>query len=120
VQGLTVFGLDDYWGPRFRPSALFADFVPGSPAIALSHNPDSCDAPVWGRYDGWILSGHTHGGQCKPPFLPPPILPVENKRYSAGEFPLSGGRRLYINRGIGHLTRVRFNVRPEVTLFTLE
>lgn len=119
VRGLTVLGLDDYWGPNFRPAELFSGFVPGTPAIALSHNPDSCDAPVWGRYDGWILAGHTHGGQCKPPFLPPPVLPVENKRYSAGEFELSGGRRLYINRGVGHLFRIRFNVRPEVTMFTL-
>jgi uncharacterized protein len=27
---------------------------------------------------------------------------------------------MYINRGLGHLLQVRFNVRPEVTLFTLE
>lgn len=119
IQGLTVFGLDDFWGPRFRPGGLFNTFVPGRPAIALCHNPDGCDAPVWGPYDGWILSGHTHGGQCKPPFLPPPVLPVANKRYSAGEFELTGGRRLYINRGVGHLFRVRFNVRPEITIFTL-
>jgi len=26
----------------------------------------------------------------------------------------------YINRGIGHTLRVRFNVRPEVTVFTLQ
>jgi uncharacterized protein len=33
--------------------------------------------------------------------------------------PLADGRRLYINRGLGHLIRVRFNVRPEITLFRL-
>jgi len=120
IAGLRVIGLDDFWGPRFGPSGLFAAHEPGSPSIALCHNPDACDAHVWGRYDGWILSGHTHGGQVKPPFLPPPILPVQNKRYTAGEFGLTGGRRLYINKGVGHLLRVRFNVRPEVTLFTLE
>jgi predicted MPP superfamily phosphohydrolase len=26
---------------------------------------------------------------------------------------------MYINRGLGHLTQVRFNCRPEMTLFTL-
>jgi predicted MPP superfamily phosphohydrolase len=26
---------------------------------------------------------------------------------------------LYINRGVGHLLKARFNVRPEITLFTL-
>jgi predicted MPP superfamily phosphohydrolase len=86
----------------------------------LSHNPDTVDEPGWGRYAGWILAGHTHGGQCKPPFLPPPLLPVRNRRYTAGEFTLSGGRRMYISRGIGHLQRVRFNVRPEVTVFHLD
>jgi len=51
--------------------------------------------------------------------LPPPILPTKNKRYTAGEFDLGDGRRMYINRGLGHLIRVRFNVRPEITAFTL-
>jgi predicted MPP superfamily phosphohydrolase len=26
---------------------------------------------------------------------------------------------MYVSRGVGHLTPVRFNVRPEITLFTL-
>jgi uncharacterized protein len=32
---------------------------------------------------------------------------------------LDGGRRMYISRGVGHLLQVRFNVRPEVTVFEL-
>ena len=76
--------------------------------------------PGWLGYEGWILSGHTHGGQCKPPFLPPPLMPVRNRRYTSGESRSPGGRRLYISRGVGHTLRVRFNVRPEVTVFTLQ
>jgi predicted MPP superfamily phosphohydrolase len=56
----------------------------------------------------------------KPPFLPPPLIPVRNRRYTAGAFDVGPGRMLYINRGLGHLVRVRFNVRPEITLFTLQ
>lgn len=119
VGGLHIIGADDLWSGRFTPQAELAKLKPDTPALVLSHNPDSCDEPVWGDYRGWILSGHTHGGQCKPPFLPPPMLPVKNRRYTAGEFALSGERRLYINRGLGHLLRVRFNARPEVTVFTL-
>jgi predicted MPP superfamily phosphohydrolase len=37
----------------------------------------------------------------------------------AGEIPIGGDRTLYISRGVGHLIRARFNVRPEITLFTL-
>jgi predicted MPP superfamily phosphohydrolase len=62
----------------------------------------------------------THGGQCKPPFLPPPLLPVQNRRYTCGEFEIANERRLYISRGLGHLLQVRINVRPEITLFELE
>jgi predicted MPP superfamily phosphohydrolase len=56
----------------------------------------------------------------KPPFLPPPLLPVKNKRYSAGLFELEQGRTLYINRALGHLWQVRMNVRPEITVFELQ
>lgn len=119
VDGLRLIGLDDRWGPNFDPGPILATCQSGEPAVVLSHNPDNADSPVWGAFDGWILSGHTHGGQCRPPFLPAPYLSVENRRYSAGEFDVGGGRRLYINRGLGHKARVRFNVRPEVTIFRL-
>jgi predicted MPP superfamily phosphohydrolase len=117
--GLQVLGFDDLWAGRFNPQDVLCRIDPTRAAIALSHNPDTVDLPVWGNYEGWILAGHTHGGQCKPPFLPPPILPVKNRRYTAGEFQLAGNRQLYISRGVGHSMPVRFNVRPEVTLFEL-
>jgi predicted MPP superfamily phosphohydrolase len=119
VSGLKIVGLDDLWAGRFSPQPVLTSLAPDQPSLVLSHNPDTCDLPGWSEYRGWILSGHTHGGQCKPPFLPAPLLPVRNRRYTAGAFTLSGGRQLYISRGIGHLLRVRFNVRPEVTIFTL-
>jgi uncharacterized protein len=119
VGGLQIVGLDDLWADRFAATEPLAALDKRRASLVLSHNPDTVDLPGWGDYDGWILSGHTHGGQCKPPFLPPPLLPVRNRRYTSGEFVLAGNRRLYINRGVGYLIRVRFNVRPEVTLFEL-
>ena len=119
VDGLQVMGLDDLWSGLFDVQKAIAATDLSRPAIAITHNPDTADEPGWGDYSGWILAGHTHGGQCKPPFLPPPMLPVKNRRYTSGEFELSDGRRMYINRGVGHLLQVRFNARPEVTLFQL-
>ena len=92
-------------GPAFQPAGRPSRLDMKRAAIALSHNPDTVDLPVWGDYEGWILAGHTHGGQCKPPFLPPPVLPVRNRRYTAGEFQLAGNRQLYISRGVGHTCR---------------
>jgi len=117
--GLQIAGMDDLWGGAFQPETPLRALDPRVATIVLSHNPDTVDLPRWGNYQSWIFSGHTHGGQCKPPFLPPPMLPVKNKRYTSGEFTLAGNRRLYISRGVGHLMRVRFNVRPEVTVFRL-
>lgn len=119
VDGLQIAGLDDLWAGRFYPGKALGQLDAGRRAIVLSHNPDTVDEPGWGTYRGWILSGHTHGGQCKAPFLPPPLLPVRNRRYTRGVFNLEDGRKLYINRGVGHLLQVRFNVRPEVTVFRL-
>jgi uncharacterized protein len=119
VNGLRLAGVDDLWSPSFQPEKVLPKLSADEPAIVLCHNPDAVDGQIWGNFRGWILSGHTHGGQCKSPFLPPPMLPVVNKRWTSGEFDLGDGRSLYINRGLGHLWRVRFNVRPEITLFTL-
>ncbi|GAC1470010.1 MAG: hypothetical protein NVSMB9_14580 [Isosphaeraceae bacterium] len=119
VGGLQVVGLEDLWGPFFQPETMLGNTDWDRPTLVLCHNPDAVDLPIWSGYTGWTLSGHTHGGQCKPPFLPPPLLPVKNTRYTSGAFELTGGRRLYINTGLGYLHRVRFNVRPEITVFRL-
>jgi predicted MPP superfamily phosphohydrolase len=47
------------------------------------------------------------------------MLPVKNKKYSAGKIDLNDGRTLYINRALGNLHQIRFNVRPEIIIFTL-
>ena len=120
IEGLNILGFDDYWGLNFSPKPLMQSIDGSKAHIVLCHNPDVCDLDVWSGYEGWILSGHTHGGQFKPPFLPPPILPVANKQYTAGEIDLEDGRKLYINRALGNIWHLRFNVRPEITVFELQ
>lgn len=119
IGGLNIIGIDDYWGTNYNPSEIKANFDENEAHLVLCHNPDVADEPIWGNYSNWILSGHTHGGQCKPPFLDAPMLPVKNKRYTCGQFDVGGGRTLYINRALGNLWQVRFNVRPEITIFEL-
>jgi predicted MPP superfamily phosphohydrolase len=107
VQGLKLVGLDDLWSPCFEPSSIMKGLTDPTAALVLCHNPDAADRPVWSNYRGWILSGHTHGGQCHTPWGSAPILPVKNPRYVAGAIDLFDGRRVYINRGLGYLRRVR-------------
>jgi len=119
VAELQIAGMDDLWAGRFDPRETLRTLDARRPALALSHNPDTVDLDGWQGFRSWVLSGHTHGGQCKAPFLPPPLIPVKNPRYTSGEFALDRERMLYISRGVGHVLQVRFNVRPEVTLFEL-
>lgn len=120
VQGLQIAGLDEFLFQRCMIGPTLDQLDTNAAMLTLCHNPDAADQQGWQNFHGWILAGHTHGGQCKLPGFNPPITPVFNKRYTAGEFRLSGDRRMYINRGLGYLRRVRFNCRPEITVFTLQ
>ena len=120
IKGLHVFGIDDFWGPHFDHVKTLQSYRRNDASVVLCHNPDAVDCDGWNGFHGWILSGHTHGGQCRMPYCKPPVLPVRNQRYVAGEVSLSNGRKLYINRGLGYLRKIRFNVRPEITVFTLD
>ena len=112
---LHLAGFGDLWAGEFDPEAVTA--VSTGPTIALTHNPDG--APALAERDmDLILCGHTHGGQVRVPFLGPPILPVRLRQYAAGPYDLDRSR-LYVNRGVGWLRRVRLFVRPEVTLHML-
>ncbi|MEO5616204.1 MAG: metallophosphoesterase [Candidatus Eisenbacteria bacterium] len=119
VAGLQFAGFDDLWARAFDERPVLAKLDRARPHLTLSHNPDCADLPGLANLRGWILSGHTHGGQVRIPPFPPPILPVANRRYAAGAVDLGAGRHLYVSRGVGHLTPIRFGVRPEITLFTM-
>ncbi len=90
----------------------------GEAIITLMHEPDVL--PQIAAYNAdLMLSGHTHGGQVRIPFLPPIILPPYGRRYVEGFFRY-GPTQLYVNRGIGAVgLPFRFRCPPEITLFHL-
>ncbi|HQD61791.1 MAG TPA: metallophosphoesterase [Propioniciclava tarda] len=120
VDGLRFFGTEDLWSEQLSLRTTLRGIDPDTPAVGLVHNPDAIDLGGWGGYRGWVLSGHTHGGQVRPPIGPPPILPVVNRWYASGEFEIDGGRRLYVCPGVGHASvPIRMNCPPEVAVHTL-
>lgn len=88
------------------------------PLIVLAHEPDIL--PRITRYNAdLMLSGHTHGGQVRIPFMPPVMLPPWGKHYIEGLF-RDGRTQLYVNRGIGAVgLPFRFRCPPEITLLKL-
>jgi predicted MPP superfamily phosphohydrolase len=90
------------------------------PVILMAHEPDYADNVL--RHGGvdLMLSGHTHGGQIRMPFVGALYTPPRGRKYIEGHFHLENGLQLYVNRGIG-TSGVPFRVdcRPELTLITL-
>lgn len=88
------------------------------PVILLAHEPDFAPEVAKRNVD-LVLSGHTHGGQVRIPFLPPVMLPPMGREFIAGHFQV-GPTQLYVNRGIGSVgLPFRFNCPPEITVITL-
>jgi predicted MPP superfamily phosphohydrolase len=108
------------WEQAALDLARMLETIPaGAPRILLVHNPDFAEMLPEGRID-LVLCGHTHGGQVRVPILGAPIVPsCFGQKYAGG---LVAGPRtvVYVNRGIGLIAPpVRFNCRPEITLFRL-
>jgi uncharacterized protein len=93
--------------------------IPADEAIVLlAHEPDYAD--VVAKYPVDLqLSGHSHGGQIRLPFLPPLYLPPLARKYYSGTYQV-GPLSLYTNAGLGTIgLAVRLNCPPEITLITL-
>jgi uncharacterized protein len=93
--------------------------VPADEAIVLlAHEPDYAD--YVSRYAVDLqLSGHSHGGQVRLPFVPPLYLPDLARKYVWGQYKV-GPLTLYTNPGLGTIgLPVRLNCPPEITLVTL-
>ena len=116
---LHIAGVDDVWERKDDLNAVLQQLPVDGAAILLAHEPDFADiSAATGRFDLQI-SGHSHAGQVRLPFSEPIILPQLGRKYYSGIY-IVGDMIQYTNRGIGstHL-HLRFNSRPEITVFTL-
>ncbi len=96
--------------------------LPNEPVIFLCHGPDFADNLLQepaGQAVDLMLSGHSHGGQVRLPFIGALVLPPFGRKYVEGFFNF-GRLQLYVNRGLGTIgLPFRFDCPPEITIFTL-
>lgn len=115
---LHFAGAGELWTSDYKPGRAFRGLAEGEPVIGLVHNPDAAaDLAMLGA--DYVLAGHTHGRAVGHSRLDNLLFPAEYPHFVAGEYPLGGGRSVYVNRGIGTARRSRQEHRPEVTVFTL-
>lgn len=115
-KGLWLVGLGDLWAEDFEPAKAFEGVEKDGAVIALAHNPDSIEH-MGGFWCDAVMSGHTHGAGVE--WTRWGAKPFINKRsYTAGLYEV-GGKKLYVNRGLGRLGKFLFNARPEITVYNL-
>ncbi|MGA1987187.1 MAG: metallophosphoesterase [Candidatus Sulfotelmatobacter sp.] len=111
-------GLDDVLFGAPDLDATLHDIPAGEAAVLLAHEPDYADQVVRHPVD-LQLSGHSHGGQVRAPFVGPLYLPSMARKYIWGQYKI-GDLTLYTNPGLGTVgVPVRWNCPPEITLLTL-
>jgi len=116
---LQLIGVGDLWAGMCNPGKAFGVTPPrnGAGRVVLNHNPDAKDLLHPFDWDV-MLSGHTHGGQVRLPFLGAPFAPVRDKRFIEGLYRWEN-RWMHITAGVGNLHGIRFNCRPKVSVVTL-
>lgn len=118
-DSIQLSGIDDWTWNAVDWMRAFSGLKPNAPTILLSHQPTVLDLEQT-RNVALILSGHTHGGQLKFPWLGAPArFATKDLKYARGLF-RSGGTQLYVSNGTGVIgLPVRFGVRPEITVLRL-
>ena len=112
---LWFVGLGDLITDDFQPHKAFANVPTDQVVIALIHNPRGIEH-LGGFSADAVVSGHTHGRRTRP--ITSREWKIRHRRYHAGMYEVDG-KKLYVNRGLGRVGRVRLNTRPEITVFTL-
>lgn len=114
---LWLIGLDDPQSGWARPDIALAGVPQDAYKIMIFHSP-AYFRRIAGRVN-LCLTGHTHGGQVRIPFVHPFWLPKGAGPYLEGWYEMKGSR-MYVNRGLGMSNlQIRFLCRPEISFFTL-
>ena len=127
---ITLTGVDDPFSRRDDIESAFRCVDPHDFIVFLTHSPSVTPQAIEHGAD-LILSGHTHGGQVRLPFLRAFWTHMRaNKALNDGLYPPealekilkknAGHTVLFVNRGIGmSRLHVRFLCPPEVAFITL-
>ena len=116
-QRINLSGTTDLWSGPVSIEGLH-DAPPDRLSVVLAHNPDTKDVLANYRWH-LMLSGHTHGGQFRYPFIGgTPFCVVKDRRFIAGLNPWHG-RLIHTSRGVGSIRGVREFCAPEVTILEI-
>jgi predicted MPP superfamily phosphohydrolase len=123
-EGLALAGVGDFWQDVVDCHQALDGLPARMPRLLLSHNPDVAESRQLRncrlRVD-LMISGHTHGGQIRVPFLGTPVIPSEYGQKYAQGWVHGPACPVFICRGIGVSgLPVRVGVPPEIAVLELQ
>lgn len=119
---INICGIDDPYTNHDNLDKALSNIKEGEYTILLSHSPNVID-----KYEticaDLILSGHTHGGQIRLPFIGAIVAPGQGylPEYDKGIFSVNKDTLLYIDSGLGtSVLPIRFLNRSQISLIEIE
>lgn len=123
IENFCLIGVDEVWAAKADLAKAKQDCPPELPKITLVHNPDFLyDYEKELAQLDLILSGHTHGGQIRLPFIGALTSGTNkiDKKYDQGLFEI-GETKLFITRGLGEsFLPIRFLAPPEIAILEVK
>ncbi len=114
LYGLNIFGAKD----RIQVKTAAESYAPkaGYYNVVLCHEPDVFDEMTGVDL---MLSGHTHGGQIRVPFLGALVDSKYGRKYISGLYTVGDGQ-VYVTRGVGMtILKLRFLCPPEISVLEI-
>ena len=116
---LYLASLDDGWSGKPDLEAAMSSWTTGDPTVLLMHEPDLANHYAQDPRINLQLSGHSHGGQIRFPWMGALFYPYMSWKYPMGLYQVNN-MWLYTNRGMGTTNiPLRVNCAPEITELTL-
>ncbi|HLR80357.1 MAG TPA: metallophosphoesterase [Bacillota bacterium] len=118
---IVIAGVDDAILGKPNLTTALKNANPDLFTILLAHEPDFVEETIHFPVDVQ-LSGHSHGGQVRFPFIGHLYTPRYAEKYVQGKYTFKNGAlTLHVSNGIG-TTRLpyRFLCKPEIHVFTLK
>jgi predicted MPP superfamily phosphohydrolase len=114
---LNIVGLKDIWDSPVDNS-LLSDFSKEDNVIVIAHNPDTSYEIENDEVVDLVISGHTHGGQVRLPFVYKYAIPTYYD-FDKGLYEV-GDMNVYITSGTGMVgLPLRFLIPPEVVILEI-
>ncbi|MBN2695740.1 metallophosphoesterase [bacterium] len=116
-KNIHILGLGDRWKRNDKISKL-DEFSENDNIVVIAHNPDTI-MRYKNRVADLTLSGHTHGGQIRIPFIYKNMIP-SNYSFDQGFYNVNNNK-LFISSGVGEVgLPMRFLVPPSIDVIILK